>query len=239
MTTEYDPKSIEQAVQNRWETQGTFRASEDSDKEKFYCLAMFPYPSGRLHMGHVRNYSIGDVITRFQKMQGKNVMQPMGWDAFGLPAENAAIKNNVPPAKWTYENIDYMRNQLKRLGFGYDWDRELATCKPDYYRWEQWLFTRLLDKGLAYKKTAAVNWCPNDQTVLANEQVVDGKCWRCDTTVERREIAQWFMKITDYAEELLADIDKLEGWPEQVRTMQRNWIGRSEGVEMQFGVEGE
>ena len=239
MTTEYDPKSIEQAVQERWEQQGTFRASENSDKEKFYCLAMFPYPSGRLHMGHVRNYSIGDVITRFQKMQGKNVMQPMGWDAFGLPAENAAIKNNVPPAKWTYENIDYMRNQLKRLGFGYDWDRELATCKPDYYRWEQWLFTRLLDKGLAYKKTAAVNWCPNDQTVLANEQVVDGKCWRCDTTVERREIAQWFMKITDYAEELLADIDKLEGWPEQVRTMQRNWIGRSEGVEMQFGVDGE
>jgi leucyl-tRNA synthetase len=172
-------------------------------------------------------------------MQGKNVLQPMGWDAFGLPAENAAIKNKVPPAKWTYENIGYMREQLKQLGFGYDWERELATCKPDYYRWEQWLFTRLFEKGLAYKKTAAVNWCPNDQTVLANEQVVDGRCWRCDTTVERREIAQWFMKISDYAEELLADIDKLDGWPEQVRTMQRNWIGRSEGVEMTFGVDGE
>ena len=239
MSKEYDHKSIEAEVRNLWEQHGTFRVNEDSDKEKFYCLSMFPYPSGRLHMGHVRNYTIGDVITRFQKMQGKNVLQPMGWDAFGLPAENAAIKNNVPPAKWTYENIDYMRDQLKQLGFGYDWERELATCKPDYYRWEQWLFTRLFEKGLAYKKTAAVNWCPNDETVLANEQVVDGKCWRCDTTVERREIAQWFMKITDYAEELLGDIDKLDGWPEQVRTMQRNWIGRSEGVEMVFDVEEE
>ena len=239
MTKEYDPKSIEAEARNLWEQHGTFRVNEDSDKEKFYCLSMFPYPSGRLHMGHVRNYTIGDVITRFQKMQGKNVLQPMGWDAFGLPAENAAIKNRVPPAKWTYENIDYMRDQLKQLGFGYDWERELATCKPDYYRWEQWLFTRLFEKGLAYKKTAAVNWCPNDETVLANEQVVDGKCWRCDTTVERREIAQWFMKITDYAEELLSDIDKLDGWPEQVRTMQRNWIGRSEGVEMTFDVDGE
>ncbi len=239
MTIEYDPKSIEAEVRQLWERKGTFRAREDSDKEKFYCLAMFPYPSGRLHMGHVRNYSIGDVISRFQKMQGKNVLQPMGWDAFGLPAENAAIKNRVPPAKWTYQNITYMRDQLKQLGFGYDWDRELATCQPDYYRWEQWLFTRLFEKGLAYKKTAAVNWCPNDLTVLANEQVVDGRCWRCDTTVERREIAQWFMKITDYAEELLADIDRLDGWPEQVRTMQRNWIGRSEGVEMTFDVEGE
>ena len=239
MTREYDPKSIEPEVRSLWEQQGTFRVSEDSGKEKFYCLSMFPYPSGRLHMGHVRNYTIGDVITRFQKMQGRNVLQPMGWDAFGLPAENAAIKNKVAPAKWTYENIDYMRNQLKQLGFGYDWDRELATCKPDYYRWEQWLFTRLFEKGLAYKKTAAVNWCPNDQTVLANEQVVEGKCWRCDTTVERREIAQWFMKITAYADELLTDIDKLEGWPEQVRTMQRNWIGRSEGVDMEFEVEGE
>jgi leucyl-tRNA synthetase len=239
MTREYDPKSIEAEVHRLWEQHGTFRAVEDSDREKFYCLAMFPYPSGRLHMGHVRNYSIGDVITRFQKMQGKNVLQPMGWDAFGLPAENAAINNKVPPAKWTYENIEYMRDQLKQLGFGYDWERELATCKPDYYRWEQWLFSRLFEKGLAYRKTAAVNWCPHDQTVLANEQVVDGKCWRCDTTVERREIAQWFMKITDYAEELLADIDKLDGWPEQVRTMQRNWIGRSEGVDMEFEVEGE
>ena len=190
-------------------------------------------------MGHVRNYTIGDVITRYQKMLGKNVLQPMGWDAFGLPAENAAIQNRVAPAKWTYANIDYMRAQLKRLGFGYDWDRELATCKPQYYRWEQWLFTRLFEKGLAYKKTAAVNWCPNDQTVLANEQVVDGCCWRCDTPVERREIAQWFMKITAYADELLADIDKLDEWPEQVRAMQRNWIGRSEGVEMTFDVKGE
>jgi len=239
MSKEYDHKSIEAEVRNLWEQHGTFRVNEDSDKEKFYCLSMFPYPSGRLHMGHVRNYTIGDVITRFQRMQGKNVLQPMGWDAFGLPAENAAIKNRVPPAKWTYENIDYMRDQLKQLGFGYDWERELATCRPDYYRWEQWLFTRLFEKGLAYKKTAAVNWCPNDETVLANEQVVDGKCWRCDTTVERREIAQWFMKITDYAGELLSDIDKLDGWPEQVRTMQRNWIGRSEGVEMVFDVEDE
>ena len=239
MTREYDPKSIEAEARRLWEKHGAFRASEEPGREKFYCLAMFPYPSGRLHMGHVRNYTIADVIARFQKMQGKNVLQPMGWDAFGLPAENAAINNRVPPARWTYENIDYMRDQLKQLGFGYDWDRELATCKPEYYRWEQWLFTRLFEKGLAYRKTAAVNWCPNDQTVLANEQVVDGRCWRCDTTVERREIAQWFMKITDYAEELLADIDRLEGWPEQVRTMQRNWIGRSEGVQMVFDVEGE
>ena len=239
MTREYDPKSIEAEARRLWEEHGAFRASEDPEREKFYCLAMFPYPSGRLHMGHVRNYTIADVIARFQKMQGKNVLQPMGWDAFGLPAENAAINNRVPPARWTYENIDYMRDQLKQLGFGYDWERELATCKPEYYRWEQWLFTRLFEKGLAYRKTAAVNWCPNDQTVLANEQVVDGRCWRCDTMVERREIAQWFMKITDYAEELLADIDRLDGWPEQVRTMQRNWIGRSEGVQMVFDVEGE
>ncbi|MDH5611203.1 MAG: leucine--tRNA ligase [Gammaproteobacteria bacterium] len=239
MQKEYNPQEIELKVQKTWEIQGTFKAVEDADKEKFYCLAMFPYPSGRLHMGHVRNYSIGDVISRYQKMLGKNVLQPMGWDAFGLPAENAAIKNKVPPANWTYHNIDYMRDQLKRLGFGYDWDRELATCKPEYYRWEQWLFTRLFKKGLAYKKTAAVNWCPNDKTVLANEQVIDGKCWRCDTVVERQEIAQWFMKITSYAEELLNDIDKLEEWPEKVRTMQRNWIGRSEGVELQFEVEGE
>jgi len=239
MQKEYNPQEIELEVQKTWAKQATFKVVEDSDKEKFYCLAMFPYPSGRLHMGHVRNYSIGDVISRYQKMQGKNVLQPMGWDAFGLPAENAAMKNKVPPASWTYDNIDYMRDQLKRLGFGYDWDRELATCKPEYYRWEQWLFTRLFEKGLAYKKTAAVNWCENDKTVLANEQVIDGKCWRCDNTVERREIAQWFMKITDYAEELLNDIDKLDEWPEMVRTMQRNWIGRSEGVELQFEVEGE
>lgn len=239
MNEEYQAREIEEKVQGIWDQQSTFRAVEDPAKEKFYCLAMFPYPSGRLHMGHVRNYSIGDVISRFQRMQGKNVLQPMGWDAFGLPAENAAMKNKVAPAKWTYENIDYMRDQLKRLGFAYDWERELATCKADYYRWEQWLFIRLFNKGMAYKKTAGVNWCPHDQTVLANEQVIEGKCWRCDTEVERREIAQWFMKITDYADQLLDDIDKLEGWPEQVRTMQRNWIGRSYGVELQFDVEGE
>ncbi len=238
MHKDYHPNAIETAVQMLWQEAGTFRASEDTDKEKFYCLSMFPYPSGRLHMGHVRNYSIGDVISRYQKMQGKNVLQPMGWDAFGLPAENAAIRHKVPPAQWTYSNIDYMRDQLRRLGFGYDWNRELATCRPEYYRWEQWLFTRLLKKGLAYKKTAAVNWCPNDQTVLANEQVVEGKCWRCDTAVERREIAQWFMKITDYAEELLHGLDTLEHWPEKVRAMQRNWIGRSEGVRLEFGAAG-
>ncbi len=239
MNEEYQAQKIEEKIQKIWDEEATFSAIEDSTREKFYCLAMFPYPSGRLHMGHVRNYSIGDVISRFQRMQGKNVLQPMGWDAFGLPAENAAIKNKVAPAKWTYENINYMREQLKRLGFAYDWDREIATCQPDYYRWEQWLFTRLFNKGMAYKKTAGVNWCPNDKTVLANEQVIDGKCWRCDTEVERREIAQWFMKITDYADQLLDDIDQLEGWPEQVRTMQRNWIGRSQGVELEFEVEGE
>ena len=234
----YKPEKIETEAQEHWEKNQNFKAMEDEARDTFYCLSMFPYPSGRLHMGHVRNYTIGDVIARYQRMQGKNVLQPMGWDAFGLPAENAAIKHNVPPARWTYENIDYMRGQLKRLGFGYDWDREVATCHPDYYRWEQWMFTRLYEKGLVYKQTAPVNWCPNDMTVLANEQVIEGKCWRCDTTVERKEIPQWFMKITDYAEELLADLDKLEGWPEQVRTMQRNWIGRSEGVEVHFGVAG-
>jgi len=199
---------------------------------------MFPYPSGKLHMGHVRNYTIGDVISRFQRMLGKNVMQPMGWDAFGLPAENAAMQHGVHPADWTYSNIDYMRDQLKRLGFGYDWSRELATCNPHYYKWEQWFFLKLLEKGLVYKKTAPVNWCPNDMTVLANEQVIDGCCWRCDTQVERKEIAQWFLKITAYADELLASLETLEGWPEQVKTMQANWIGRSEGVEMDFAVPG-
>lgn len=235
---QYKPEQIETEAQQHWEQQQTFKVVEDTSKEKFYCLSMFPYPSGRLHMGHVRNYTIGDVIARYQRMQGKNVLQPMGWDAFGLPAENAAIKNNVPPAKWTYENIKYMKTQLKRLGFGYDWDRELATCHPEYYRWEQWLFTKLFEKGLVYKRTAPVNWCPNDMTVLANEQVIDGCCWRCDTAVERREIPQYFMKITAYAEELLADLDTLEDWPEQVRTMQRNWIGRSEGLEICFTVAG-
>jgi leucyl-tRNA synthetase len=238
MQESYNPAEIETEAQQYWEENATFEVTEDPNKEKFYCLSMFPYPSGRLHMGHVRNYTIGDVIARYQRMLGKNVLQPMGWDAFGLPAENAAIKNNVPPAKWTYENIDYMRAQLKRLGFGYAWERELATCRPEYYRWEQWLFTRLFEKGLVYKKTAPVNWCPNDLTVLANEQVIDGRCWRCDNLVERKEIPQWFMKITDYAEELLAELDHMDGWPEAVRTMQRNWIGRSEGLEMEFGVVG-
>ncbi|WP_448210907.1 leucine--tRNA ligase [Colwellia sp. MEBiC06753] len=238
MESTYNPQSIESEVQQFWTENNTFKAQEKPGQEKFYCLSMFPYPSGRLHMGHVRNYSLGDVISRYQRMQGKNVMQPMGWDAFGLPAENAAIKNNSAPAKWTYENIDYMRNQLKSLGFGYDWDRELATCKKDYYRWEQWFFTKLYEKGLVYKKNATVNWDPVDQTVLANEQVIDGRGWRSGAVVERKEIPQWFIKITDYAEELLNDLDQLEGWPEQVKTMQRNWIGRSEGVEMTFAIEG-
>ncbi|MBS4050853.1 MAG: leucine--tRNA ligase [Methylomonas sp.] len=238
MEEHYKPLPIEQKVQADWERSGVFTASEDTGKEKYYCLSMFPYPSGKLHMGHVRNYTIGDVISRFQRMQGKHVLQPMGWDAFGLPAENAAMQNKVHPADWTYSNIDYMRDQLKRLGFGYDWSRELATCDPEYYRWEQWFFLRLLEKDLVYKKTAPVNWCPHDQTVLANEQVIDGCCWRCDTQVEKKEISQWFLKITAYAQELLDDLQKLPGWPEQVRTMQANWIGRSEGVEMDFAVAG-
>ncbi len=239
MEENYKPLAIEEKVQQSWEQSGIFNATEDPDKEKYYCLSMFPYPSGKLHMGHVRNYTIGDVISRFQRMQGKNVMQPMGWDAFGLPAENAAMQNKVHPADWTYSNIDYMRDQLKRLGFGYDWKRELATCDPSYYKWEQWFFTRLLEKDLVYKKTSPVNWCPHDQTVLANEQVIDGCCWRCDTQVEKKEISQWFLKITAYADELLEDLQKLDGWPEQVRTMQANWIGRSEGVEMDFAVAGQ
>ena len=234
----YNPQAIEATVQKFWTDNNTFKAIEDDSKEKFYCLAMFPYPSGRLHMGHVRNYSLGDVISRYQRMQGKNVMQPMGWDAFGLPAENAAIKNKSAPGKWTYQNIDYMRNQLKSLGFGYDWNRELATCKQDYYRWEQWFFTKLYEKGLVYKKNATVNWDPVDQTVLANEQVIDGRGWRSGAIVEKKEIPQWFIKITDYAQELLDDLDQLTDWPEQVKTMQRNWIGRSQGVEMTFEVDG-
>ena len=238
MEEQYHPNNVEEDAQRFWSDTRAFSVTEDPDKEKYYCLSMFPYPSGRLHMGHVRNYTIGDVISRYQRMQGKNVLQPMGWDAFGLPAENAAMKHNVPPAKWTRENIDYMRGQLKRLGLAYDWQRELATCHPEYYRWEQWLFTRLYKKGLVYKKTSPVNWCPNDLTVLANEQVIEGKCWRCDTAVERLDIPQWFMKITDYADELLEELDKLDGWPEQVRTMQRNWIGKSNGVEISFGLEG-
>ncbi|MCK9622877.1 MAG: leucine--tRNA ligase [Methylobacter sp.] len=236
MQENYKPLAIEQEVQSAWDESGVFNVSESPTQDKYYCLSMFPYPSGKLHMGHVRNYTIGDVISRYQRMLGKNVMQPMGWDAFGLPAENAAMQHGVHPADWTYSNIDYMRDQLKRLGFGYDWSRELATCNPHYYKWEQWFFLKLLEKGLVYKKTAPVNWCPHDMTVLANEQVIDGCCWRCDTQVERKEIAQWFLKITAYADELLASLETLDGWPEQVKTMQANWIGRSEGVEMDFPV---
>ncbi|MCB1748481.1 MAG: leucine--tRNA ligase, partial [Gammaproteobacteria bacterium] len=236
MTERYDPAAIEPAVQEHWERAGVFRVTEDPAREKFYCLCMFPYPSGRLHMGHVRNYTIGDVIARYQRMQGRNVMQPMGWDAFGLPAENAAIENNVPPAEWTRSNIDYMRGQLKRLGFAYDWDRELATCDPDYYRWEQWFFRRLYDKGLVYRATAVVNWDPVDQTVLANEQVIDGCGWRSGAPVERREIPQWFLRITAYADELLDELDRMDEWPEAVKTMQRNWIGRSEGLSIRFDL---
>ena len=233
----YNPQSLEAEAQQFWAETGAFSVEEDPDRDSYYCLCMFPYPSGKLHMGHVRNYTIGDVISRFKRMQGFNVLQPMGWDAFGMPAENAAIKNNVPPAHWTYQNIDYMRDQLQSLGFGYDWKRELATCKPEYYRWEQWMFTRLMEKGIAYKKSAPVNWDPVDQTVLANEQVIDGRGWRSGALVERREIPQWFLRITDYAEELLADLDTVD-WPEQVKTMQRNWIGRSEGMEVEFEVPG-
>jgi len=234
MQERYNPTELEPAVQAQWAADGAFRAVEDEAREKFYCLCMFPYPSGRLHMGHVRNYTIGDVISRYQRMLGKNVLQPMGWDAFGLPAENAAIENNVPPARWTRSNIDYMRGQLQRLGFSYDWSRELATCDPDYYRWEQWFFTRLYERGLVYRKTAVVNWDPVDQTVLANEQVIDGRGWRSGAPVERREIPQWFVRITAYADELLADLDELDGWPDAVKTMQRNWIGRSEGLLVRF-----
>ncbi len=237
MQDQYNHKAIEPTVQKLWEDNKSFQVTEDPDKEKYYCLSMFPYPSGKLHMGHVRNYTIGDVVSRFQRMQGRNVLQPMGWDAFGLPAENAAIKNKVSPAAWTDQNIAEMRTQLKTMGFAYDWSRELATCKPDYYRWEQWFFLRLLEKGLVYRKKATVNWDPVDQTVLANEQVIDGRGWRSGALVEQREIDQWFLKITAYADELLEDVQKLEGWPQQVRTMQENWIGRSEGVELEFGLE--
>lgn len=239
MIAEYQPQSLEAAIQKIWQDQKVFEVTEDPSKEKYYCLSMFPYPSGRLHMGHVRNYTIGDVISRYQRMLGKNVMQPMGFDAFGLPAENAAMQNKVAPADWTYSNMDYMRNQLQQLGLGYDWSRELATCSPDYYRWEQWLFTKLYEKGLVYRQLSVVNWDPVDQTVLANEQVIDGKGWRSGAPVERKEIAQWFLRITDYADELLSDLDKLEGWPEQVKTMQRNWIGKSTGMEIAFPLEGQ
>ena len=236
MQEQYRPDIIEPKVQQYWAENKVFKAIKDESKEKYYCLSMFPYPSGRLHMGHVRNYTIGDVISRYQRMLGKNVLQPFGWDAFGLPAEGAAIKNKTAPAKWTYENIAYMKKQLQLLGFGFDWDREIATCKPEYYKWEQWFFTELYKKGLVYKKTSTVNWCPNDETVLANEQVHEGCCWRCDTPVEQKEIPQWFIKITDYAEQLLGGLDTLPQWPDMVKTMQRNWIGRSEGVEITFDV---
>ena len=234
MQQNYTPKEIENAAQQQWETSQAFKASASSDKPKYYCLSMFPYPSGKLHMGHVRNYTIGDVLARYHRMKGFNVMQPMGWDAFGLPAENAAMANNVPPAAWTYSNIDYMRKQLNSLGLAVDWSREVTTCKPDYYRWEQWLFTRLFKKGVIYKKTSSVNWDPVDNTVLANEQVIDGRGWRSGALVEKREIPMYFFRITQYAEELLADLDQLEGWPEQVKTMQRNWIGKSYGCDIQF-----
>ncbi|MBS24820.1 MAG: leucine--tRNA ligase [Gammaproteobacteria bacterium] len=233
---QYDPKTVEATAQSYWNEHNSFRVKEDPSKEKFYCLSMFPYPSGHLHMGHVRNYAIGDAISRYQRMQGKNVLQPMGWDAFGLPAENAAMQNKTAPAKWTYGNIDYMRTQLQKLGYAYDWSRELATCHRDYYRWEQWFFTKLFEKGLVYKKEAEVNWDPVDQTVLANEQVVDGRGWRSGALVERRSIPQWFLKITAFSQELLDDLENLNGWPEKVRTMQSNWIGRSEGINLDFEV---
>ncbi|SDH26786.1 leucyl-tRNA synthetase [Pseudomonas benzenivorans] len=234
MHEQYQPREIEAAAQSHWDAQKSFVVSEQPGKDTFYCLSMFPYPSGKLHMGHVRNYTIGDVIARYQRMQGKNVLQPMGWDAFGMPAENAAMKNKVAPAKWTYENIDYMKTQLKSLGLAIDWSREVTTCKPDYYRWEQWLFTRLFQKGVIYRKNGTVNWDPVDQTVLANEQVIDGRGWRSGAPIEKREIPMYYFKITAYADELLNSLDDLDGWPEQVKTMQRNWIGKSRGMEVSF-----
>lgn len=234
MHEQYTPRDIEAAAQTFWDEQQSFAVTEQPGKDTYYCLSMFPYPSGKLHMGHVRNYTIGDVIARYQRMLGKNVLQPMGWDAFGMPAENAAMKNNVAPAKWTYENIDYMKSQLKSLGLAIDWSREVTTCKPDYYRWEQWLFTRLFEKGVIYRKNGTVNWDPVDQTVLANEQVIDGRGWRSGALIEKREIPMYYFRITDYADELLESLDELPGWPEQVKTMQRNWIGKSRGMEVQF-----
>jgi len=239
MDVAYKPELVEQKARQYWDDNRCFEVDEDPDKDPFYCLTMFPYPSGHLHMGHVRVFTLSDVIARYQRMQGKHVLQPMGWDAFGMPAENAAIQRGIPPAKWTYQNIADMRGQFQRLGYGYDWRREITTCKPEYYRWEQWLFTRLFKKGLVYRKNSIVNWDPVDQTVLANEQVIDGRGWRSDALVERREIPQWFMKITAYADELLEYLDKLEGWPDSVKAMQRNWIGRSEGIELSFDVEAE
>ena len=236
MAERYDPRSIEEKWRKVWEEEGVFRA-RDFEGSKFYVLEMFPYPSGRIHMGHVRNYAIGDALARFLRMKGYNVLHPMGWDAFGLPAENAAIKHGVHPARWTYENIGNMRKQLKLLGLSYDWERELATCDPEYYRWNQWIFLKMYERGIAYRKNAVVNWCPHDETVLANEQVIEGRCWRCGTPVVQREIPSWFLKITDYAERLLEDLKKLEGkWPQRVIAQQRNWIGRSEGAVLKFFV---
>ncbi len=239
MSTPYNPETVELTAQKYWDDAASFVVGEDADKEKYYCLTMFPYPSGKLHMGHVRVFTINDVIARYHRLQGKHVLQPMGWDAFGMPAENAAIQRGIPPAEWTYSNIEDMRGQLKRLGYAYDWTREVTTCRPEYYRWEQWLFTKMFAKGLVYRKNSIVNWDPVDQTVLANEQVIDGRGWRSDALVERREIPQWFMKITDYADELLDELDRMPGWPDSVKTMQRNWIGRSEGVELSFDVVGD
>lgn len=238
MNQNYNFREIEKKWQEEWLKEGLFEVDEDDSKRKFYCLEMFPYPSGKIHMGHVRNYAIGDVIARYKRMNGFKVLHPMGWDAFGLPAENAAIKHGVHPAKWTYENIDYMKRQLIKLGLSYDWRREVTTCAPEYYRWNQWIFLKLYEKGLAYRKASFVNWCPSCATVLANEQVIDGACWRCESPVEKKELEQWFLKITAYAEELLKECDNLKGWPEKVLTMQRNWIGRSEGVEVDFPIEG-
>jgi len=237
MQDRYDPAAIEPDAQRYWDEHRSFEVREDPDRPKYYCLCMFPYPSGRLHMGHVRNYTIGDVLTRYMRMQGCNVLQPMGWDAFGLPAENAAMANGVPPAKWTYDNIAHMKRQMKPLGLGIDWTREFATCRPDYYRWNQWLFLRMLERGIAYRRTGIVNWDPEDQTVLANEQVIDGRGWRTGALVEKREIPMYYLRITDYAEDLLAALDELPSWPERVKLMQANWIGRSEGLELAFDVE--
>ncbi len=239
MSTPYNPETVELNAQKYWEDARCFEVVEDANKEKYYCLTMFPYPSGKLHMGHVRVFTLNDVIARYHRLQGKHVLQPMGWDAFGMPAENAAIERGVPPAEWTYANIEDMRGQFKRLGYGYDWTREVTTCRPEYYRWEQWLFTKMFEKGLVYRKNSIVNWDPVDQTVLANEQVIDGRGWRSNALVERREIPQWFMKITEYADELLDELDRMPGWPDSVKTMQRNWIGRSEGVELSFEVVGD
>ena len=238
MDEKYQPETIETKWQAKWEKDRLFAVSEDPGKEKYYLMEMFPYPSGKIHMGHVRNYTIGDVVARYKAMRGFNVLHPMGWDAFGMPAENAAIANKTHPARWTYENIDTMRAQLKRLGFSYDWEREIATCRPEYYRWEQWLFLKMAEKGMAYRKESFVNWCQSCQTVLANEQVEAGCCWRCGEQVRQKKLWQWFFRITDYVEDLLAHCDQLPGWPEKVTTMQKNWIGKSVGAEIRFAIEG-